>query len=118
MNAPARVDLSIEAGATFRRRLRWTAGAIGTPIDLTGCTARMQLRAAVASPTVLANLTSENGGIALGGIAGPIDLHIPAATTAALEITAGVWDLELVAPDGDVRRLAEGTFRVNPEITR
>ena len=32
--------------------------------------------------------------------------------------TAGVWDLEIEFSGGDVRRLAQGSISVSPEVTR
>lgn len=98
MTTPAKLKLTIYQGATFRKRLRWTDKATGAPIDLTGCTARMQVRAEVDSPTVQLNLTTENGGITLGGTSGTVDLLSAETDTAAMQWDGGVWDLEIVHP--------------------
>ena len=118
MTTPAKLKFTIYQGATFPKRLRWRDKAAGTPIDLTGCTARMQVRAEIGSPTVLLELTTENGGITLGGTAGTIDLYVGATATAAFTWEGGVFDLEIEFPGGDVRRLAQGTVSVSPEVTR
>ena len=65
MTTPAKLKFTIYQGATFRRRLRWSVKGTGVPIDLTGCTARMQVRVEKESPTALLTLTTENGGISL-----------------------------------------------------
>lgn len=117
MSTPAKLKLTIYQGATFKRRLRWM-DATRQPIDLTGCTARMQVREEIESPTVLLGLTTENARIALGSAAGTIDLTIAATDTAALTWAAGVWDLEIVHPGGAVTRLAQGSVVVSPEVTR
>lgn len=121
MTKPAKLKFTIYQGATFRKRLRWSDKATGTPIDLTGCTARMQVRAETGSSTVLLELTTENGGITLGGTAGTIDLYVGATATAALGWEGGVFDLEIIHPGAlpdDVTRLAQGTVSVSPEVTR
>ena len=70
MTTPAKLKLTIYQGATFRKRLTWKGPLPAqTPIDLTGCTARMQVRPEVESSTVLLELTTANGGITLGGVA-------------------------------------------------
>lgn len=89
-----------------------------TPIDLTGCTARMQVRPEVESSTVLLELTTANGGITLGGVAGTIELFVSDDDSAAFTWQSGSWDLEIEFPGGDVRRLAQGTVNVSPEVTR
>lgn len=118
MTKPAKLKFTIYQGATFPKRLRWSDKVTGTPIDLTGCRARMQVRAEIGSPTVLLELTTENGGITLGGAAGTIDLYAGATATAAFTWEGGVFDLEIVHPGGDVTRLAQGTVSVSPEVTR
>lgn len=117
MTTPAKLKFTIFQGATFRKRLTWK-GPSGAPINLTGCTARMQVRSEIDSTEVLLELTTENGGIALGGVDGTIDLYVSDEDTAAVTWSDGVWDLEIVHPDGDVTRLAQGSISVSPEVTR
>lgn len=116
--AAAKLKLVIEQGATFRKTLTWKAGTPSVAVDLTGCTARMHIRSEIASPTPLVTLTTENGGITLGGVAGTIVLLIAATATAAFAWEAGVYDLEIILANGDVRRLVYGPVSVSPEVTR
>jgi hypothetical protein len=118
MTKPAKLKFTIYQGATFRKRLRWSSKATGTPIDLTGCTARMQVRAEITSADILLELTTENGGITLGGAAGTIDLYVSDEATGAFTWDGGVWDLEIVHPSGEVTRLCQGSVSVSPEVTR
>lgn len=114
-------DILIEQGSTFEYPLVWRdapAASGGVAIDITGYTARAQIRTAFGTPETLANMTTENGGITLGGAAGTITLLLTAAQTAAMPAAAGVWDLEMVAPSGKVQRLLKGTVTVDPEVTR
>ena len=46
------------------------------------------------------------------------EIAITATATAAITWTTGVYDLEIVFPSGDVRRLVYGTVTVSPEVTR
>ncbi len=117
MTKPANLKLQIYQGATFRKRLRWL-NPDQTPIDLTGCTARMQVREEVESTAVLLELTTENGSIVLGGTVGTVELLVDADTTAAITWDGGAWDLEIVHPGGEVTRLAQGSLCVSPEVTR
>lgn len=114
---PARITLEIWQGATWRQDFVWKDSA-GALLNLTGYTARMQIRPALASSIKLADLTTENGGIALGGAAGTIVLTLTAAQTAAITAESGVFDLELVSPTGDVTRLMEGPVIISFEVTR
>lgn len=114
----AKLKLAIEQGATFRKVLTWKAGTPAVPVNLTGCTARMQIRKEIANATPYVTLTTENGGIELGGVAGTITLIITPTATAAFTWTAGVYDLEIVFSPTDVRRLVYGPVTVSPEVTR
>lgn len=118
MTTPAKLKLTIYQGATFRKRLAWSAGTPAVPVDLTGCEARMQVRAEVESADVLLSLTDANGGIVLGGATGVIDLYVSDEDTGAIDWDGGVWDLEIVHPGGEVTRLAQGSVSVSPEVTR
>jgi hypothetical protein len=92
----AQTDLILQQGKTFNEQWIYYEENGATPIDLTGKTARLQVRASYDSLTALVNLTTENGGIALGGIAGTITFSLSATETAALDFVRGVWELELV----------------------
>jgi hypothetical protein len=118
--AASKIKLAIKQGATFRQRLTWKTGTPATLVNLTGWTARMQLRADITDPVVLLTLDTENGGIVLGGAAGTIDLYIGHVATAGFTWESAVLDLEMVAPgpDGDVIRLVEGVATNSFEVTR
>jgi hypothetical protein len=111
-------NLKIDQGATFQDVTTYKAGDPAVPVNLTGCTARMHIREELETPTVLLELTTENGGITLGGVAGTITLNISATATALITWTAAVYDLELIFADSTVRRLLAGGVSVSPEITR
>lgn len=110
------VDLIFEQGATFTQNFQWV-DENGTPIDLTGYSARMQVRDTVDSPAFHIELTDANGRIALGGTAGTIQLTIAATDTAALTFEDAVYDLELVN-GATVTRLVYGGVQLRPEVTR
>ena len=105
-----------EQGATFTRVITFQ-GSDGVAVNLTGYTARMQVRADHESGVALLSLTTENGGIALGGAAGTVTVTATATATAALEAGERVYDIELVN-GATVIRLLQGCFVVDPEVTR
>ncbi len=111
------LHLTIEQGATFNPVMTWKDQA-GNPIDLTGYTARMQIRATVDDSTVIHELSTTNGELVLGGVAGTITFGIPATTTASFTFQEAVYDLELTALDGTVTRLLKGSVYLSPEVTR
>lgn len=118
-------DLAIEQGATFRLAFTWCqSGGVdgtgtpiaGTPYDLTGCSARMQIRKSYSTPVLVAIVTDD--GITLGGTDGTVTIDISAARTDALNVKTGRYDLEIEFPSGDVYRVLEGAVTVSPNVTK
>lgn len=109
-------DLCIPQGASFSRVIRWKAD--GANVNLSGFSARMQIRPTAASATTTLSLTTENGRIALGGTAGTITLTISATDTAAITAGRYVYDLELASAGGIVTRLLQGIVTVSANVTR
>lgn len=117
MAAPAGTyNMTCDQGATFDRTLTWK-DASGNLVNLTGYTARMQVRTTYDASTTVLSLTTENGGIVLGGALGTIRVIASATTTAALTPRTYVYDLEAVIST-NVYRLVGGTFTVRPEVTK
>jgi hypothetical protein len=112
----ARLPLTIEQGATWKHALIVRDGA--QPRDLTGYTARMQIRKLVTSAEVLAELTVANNGITIVAAQGRIDLLLSATATAGLPSGPSVYDLELESAAGEVTRLLQGTVTVDAQVTR
>lgn len=108
----ARYTLRIEQGAT------WQPVLTLRDTNLTGYTARMQARTNVADVDTLLDLSTENGKIAIDGPAGQITLTLTSGETAALTWQQAYYDLEIIAPDGDVTRLLKGIIEVDAEVTR
>ena len=113
---PGKYDLFIAKGATFAIVFTWNID--GDPVDLTNYTARMQIRSTKESSAVMSSLTTENGGISLGGSAGTISLSLTASATSLLIGQSGVYDIELVSGEGVVYRLLEGVVTLSNEVTR
>lgn len=119
------LDLCIEQGAGFIVNLLWREKATGTPIDITGYSARMKIvfDQGETSEELVLELTTGNGRIVLGGTAGTIDLFVTATDTTALDpakFENTCYDLEMVpgAPNAEkVRRLIEGNVRLKTEKT-
>jgi hypothetical protein len=118
--APAGIyNITCNQGATFSRTLTWRDAA-KKAIDITGYTARMQVRSTADSAIVVIELTTDNGRIdtSTSPLLGQVSLSIAAVDTAALAPGLYVYDLELVSPAGDVNRIIEGNFVVKAEVTR
>lgn len=89
----------------------------GTPFDLTGYTARMQLRVNANSSTAALTLSTSSG-ITITGATGTVEVHATAAQTGALTPQNYVYDLEITSGSGVVTRLIQGILNVSAEVTR
>lgn len=110
-------NLSVEKGASFEQIIRWTDDD-GVAINLTGATARMQVRAATNVTSVLFEATTANGKLAIAGDLGQITLTIAATESAAFTWSFGKYDLEIVTAGGLVYRLIRGTISISAEVTQ
>ena len=109
-------DFTIEQGATFNLLLTWKINDV--PVNLTNWTARLQARVDVEDTETVLTLTTENGGITLGGALGTISLDRTATQTALLPAGTYVYDLELISGVGAVTRLVQGELDISAEVTR
>jgi len=128
--AAGRYLFTIEQGATTDLLLEYK-DSNGSPVDLSGYTARMQIRPSVDSTTTYLsitsvtasdgtglNLTPQSGSVTLPRTSGSIGLFISAASSSALTFSEGVYDVELESSSGIVTRLLEGIVKLSKEVTR
>lgn len=108
-------DLEINAGDDRTETFVWDVD--GTPVNLLGATARMQLRANEFSTQVLYEATTANGLIEIDGVAG--EIAVTFTDTGTVDLTdPGVWDLELTHANGDKQTLIRGKFFASKKVTR
>jgi hypothetical protein len=91
----------------------------GTPVNLTGYTAALQIRTSPLAATAVLSLTSPSNGITITGATGLIECRATAIQTAAITNGKYAYDIEITAPStGVVTRLAQGTVDVSAQVTR
>lgn len=98
----------------------YTSGGIfeyNEPEDLSGCTARMQLRPKVGSDTILLELTTLNGMININDVNKTITISIPATDTELLTFKTAVYSMEIVK-GSVVTPFIYGNITLDTEITR
>ncbi len=88
------------------------------PIDLTGYTAKMQIREKIESSTIIKELSTENNKIVIDTVNNTISINISANETAALNFTSAVYSLELTNAVGVVKPLVAGSVSLIKEVTR
>ena len=125
--AAGKYSFVIEQGATTNVQINWT-DASGSAIDLTGYSARMQIRPSVESSQIFLSLSSslqsDNTGINLSGSnfntplqSGSLSIYISAASSSLLNFGEAFYDLELER-QGEVTRLLEGKIKLSKNVTR
>jgi len=129
--AAGNYSFTIEQGATTDFEITYQDSS-NTPVDLTGYTARMQIRPNVGSDTVLLTLSSSldacGTGLNLSGSngttplsSGSIGVFISAASSSLLDFDNGQYDLEIASGSGNcavVTRLLKGNVKLSKEITQ
>lgn len=109
----ATYNLTIDQGSDFAIQL--TLAENGSAKDLTGYSARAQLRPTKASSTLSATFTCT----VTDAAAGIIRMALGNSVTAALSAGIYYYDLEIfTSGDGVVTRLIEGQATINQEVTR
>lgn len=120
-------NFTCEQGATFTRLIELEepdliadpTGNTFVPINISGYTARMQIRRTLESSTPMISLTTENNRLVIN----PSDadnqvlITLTDAETSTLT-TSGVYDLEIESPDGVVSRVLQGDVTLSLEVTR
>lgn len=106
-------NIVCKQGSTFSLPL--TIDEDGTPWNVLGWTARMQVRPFIGSSTILLSLTQASGITLAAG--GSVTINITGAQLSALPPGTHVYDLELVDLSNNPESVLEGKFIVKPEVT-
>jgi hypothetical protein len=127
--AAGKYNFTIEQGTTVNFELQYK-NASGSAINLTGYSARMQIRPDYADNTktsylyISSSLNSDGTGLNFSGssnlnspTSGTIGVYISAASSSALNFDTAVYDLELQT-GSLVTRLLQGTIKLSKEVTR
>lgn len=120
-------NFTCEQGATFTRLIELEqpdlvadpTGNTFTALDISGYTARMQIRRTIESSTSMISLTTENGRLSVnpGDEVNQVLISLTDEETSTLT-TSGVYDLEIESPEGVVSRVLQGAVNLSPEVTR
>ena len=128
--AAGKYSFTIEQGATVDFEIAYK-DSNGSPIDLTGYQARMQLRPSPGSDTLYLTLSSSldpcGTGLNMGGAggtnpptSGTIGIYISAVSSSQLNFDLASYDLEISSGSGNcyiVNRLLEGRVKLSKEVT-
>lgn len=111
-------NIIIDQGSTLNLQLLY-ADSNNSAIDLTGYSAKMQIKSDYAdnNPTTYLTLSSSLGsGISITHPSGTIDITVPAASSSLMTFDAAYYDLE-ISSGSVVKRLIQGTVKINKQVT-
>jgi hypothetical protein len=121
-------NMTCQQGSTFRRTIEIEqpnlvvdpTGQTFEPFDLSGYSAKMQVRRTIDSTSFMLELSTQNGALTINPTEDSVNqiyIDISASVTASVD-TDGVYDIEITNPDGTVSRILQGIFTLSPEVTR
>lgn len=121
-------NMTCQQGSTFRRTIEIEqpnlaedpTGQTFEPFDLSGYSARMQVRRTIDSASFILELTTQNGALTINPTVDAVNqiyIDVSASVTASVD-AGGVYDIEIINPDGTVSRVLQGIFNLSPEVTR
>jgi len=121
-NIGEKLDLLIKQGSTFGPFTAQLLNPDLTPVNLTGCQFRAQIRKTGLSPTIVATIPftiiTPLSGIYQFGLASDVAETIPAGETIKDPVSKYTWDAELVDSLGRVLPIYYGDCKVFREVTR
>lgn len=110
-------DISVYVGADFSQPFFYL-DPLKAPINLTGYTAKMQVRQSAYDSNIIAELTTENDGITIDPLLGKITLFMDNSLTGALTAGNYVYDFKLISPANFESILFSGIFSAVEAVTR
>lgn len=112
----SRYTWRVDQGATFSEPIRWIVDDV--PVNLTGYTARFQVRRhPTAAGAPLLDLTVGSG-LAIDAVNGQVTITMTPTQTATLPPGRLAYALELTDGSANVFRFIEGSLVVTPELVR
>lgn len=114
--AVAVMDLAVKAGTRLVQPVDITADGESVPLP-NGTRAKMQIRPAPGSATLLAEFTTENGRLAVDAGNARVTITMTSALTAGFAFERAVYDLVLIYPDNEQEAIVQGKVYVFPAIT-
>jgi hypothetical protein len=107
-------DISITQGQNYDL-VAGVTNASGQAVNISGYNLRGQVRYSYGSTGILLNLEPE----IVSSVSGIFQINLTASETASLPTTVAVYDIEKYSEnDVVVNKILNGTFTINPEVTR
>ena len=106
----------VDHNTTFEFRVEYKNEA-GAAIDLTGATAKLQVRDTTNSARLAFTLSSPASGIVINEAAGTITVKMSPAQTSKLFYPKAIYDLVLTDSNSNRIKMVEGWITLNKTVT-
>ena len=110
-------NFEVDQNATFSFRVEYTEQDEVTPIDLTGASAKMQVRDTKGGNKLAVTLTSPSGGITIDGPEGILNIKMTPTQTNKLFYPKSSYDVMVIDSNGNKIKLLEGFMTLNRSVT-
>ncbi len=110
-------NFEVDQNATFTFQIEYTEDDELTPIDLTGSSAKLQVRDTQGGSKLAFTLTSPAGGIVIDGPAGTLDIKMTPTQTNKLFYPKSAYDIMVIDTNGNKIKLLEGFLTLNRSVT-
>jgi hypothetical protein len=110
-------NFEVDQNATFNFQIQYTEDDELTPIDLTGSTAKLQVRDTQGGSKLAFTLTSPAGGIVIDGPTGTLDIKMTPTQTNKLFYPKSAYDIMVIDTNGNKIKLLEGFLTLNRSVT-
>jgi hypothetical protein len=110
-------NFEVDQNTTFTFEVQYTLEDEVTPINLTGATAKMQVRDTKGGSKLAFTLTSPSGGIIINGSTGTLTIKMTPTQTNKLFYPKSAYDIMVVDSNGNKIKLLEGFMTLSRSVT-
>jgi hypothetical protein len=107
----------VDQGTTFTFQVQYTEDDEVTPIDLTGASAKLQVRDTKGGSKLAFTLTSPVGGITIDPLTGTLTIKMTPTQTNKLFYPKSSYDLMVVDSNSNRIKLLEGFLTLSRSVT-
>lgn len=111
----AKKNFQVDQGATFYSQIQYL-NEDRTPVDLEGCSAKMQVRDVKGGRKVICTLTSDDG-IYIDTESATLSITIQPQFTKKFSYPKSSYDIIITDTNNNKIRVLEGYFSLNREVT-
>jgi hypothetical protein len=110
-------NFEVDQNATFSFQVEYTQEDGETPIDLTGASAKMQVRDTKGGSKLAVSLTSPSNGITIDGSNGKLNIIMTPTQTNKLFYPKSSYDVMVIDSNGNKIKLLEGFMTLSRSVT-